>query len=1103
MKCSSLISILLAIPLMAEPAWPDEGGILTPGPALERSISAGETHVYRVEASDTPLAVIVEQRGIDLIVEAKITADQKALSVDSLNDRWGAEVLVVSPGNAGGSRIEVRPGVQNVPPGRYTIRMDLPGSGEDEQQRVAAWAAMSRAGLLSSVTSEAQQQALAAYREALEAWRTLGEKRWEAETLYLIAALERLSGNVSMAVEELGEAAAIWRDLSEPRREAAVLRALGAARLRAGEIEAAREAMERSIALWQGFGERSEEAGPRSDLCALELTSGSLSAAPFCYEEARALFREIGDGSQEARMLNHLGGVYDILGEPDAALDYYGQALGQRRRLGDRRGEAETLNNIAEVHRALGEWQEALRIFGEAREILEPLGDQALEGTLLNNVAFTYMALGEGQRALPFFQDALKLRRQIGARGDELITLNNLGSVWRRLGDPEKALGHYRQALELALKLKDSRQEALTRLSLAEIELDKGDSSEALCEIDSALTYLRENSLRPGELGALRLQGRALALSSQPWEALPVMEEVLAQYQASRDRAGEAEAFHSLAAVERSLGLLTEARAHAEAAVARAEDLRTGFVSPDLRAAFLATQRRAYSLLIDLLMDRHAADGGGYDRAAFEISEQARARSLLDALYAGNAQRPGTAVPAELAGRRRFLRRRLSAKADQQLKQSGERAEALGREIGDLLAELDSVEEGIRRVDPQYAAISKPQPISVQRITGLLDPGTVLLEYSLGEQRSFLWVIGAGGLHSFVLPPQREIEGLARRAYEELRTVEPGFDHRPDAAEALSRKVLGPAWSEVAGARRLVIVPDGALHLLPFGALPVPGPGQSWDAPGWKPLLEDKEVVYVPSATTLELQRERLERRPPATKFAAVLADPVFAADDPRLTGHSAVNRKPSTAKELTRGEETRDLLPVFERLPSSAKEAEAIRVLATPSQVWTALGFAASREAVLSGEIHSYQVVHFATHGIADARNPELSGLVLSRVDANGRPQEGFLGLSDVYELDLTAGLVVLSGCQTALGKEVSGEGVMGLTRGFLYAGVPRVVASLWKVQDRTTAELMTRFYRAMWKDHLSPAAALREAQKSLRREPRYRDPYSWAGFVLQGDWR
>ena len=151
------------------------------------------------------------------------------------------------------------------------------------------------------------------------------------------------------------------------------------------------------------------------------------------------------------------------------------------------------------------------------------------------------------------------------------------------------------------------------------------------------------------------------------------------------------------------------------------------------------------------------------------------------------------------------------------------------------------------------------------------------------------------------------------------------------------------------------------------------------------------------------------------------------------------------------------------------------------------------------------FRVLHFATHAVADTENPELSGLILSRVNAEGRPREGFLGLSDIYDLDLDAGLVVLSGCQTALGKEVRGEGLMGLTRGFEYAGVPRVVASLWAVDDRTSAELMVRFYQAMWRDQrpLAPAAALRKAQRSLRQDPRYRDPHSWAGFVFQGDWR
>ena len=171
---------------------------------------------------------------------------------------------------------------------------------------------------------------------------------------------------------------------------------------------------------------------------------------------------------------------------------------------------------------------------------------------------------------------------------------------------------------------------------------------------------------------------------------------------------------------------------------------------------------------------------------------------------------------------------------------------------------------------------------------------------------------------------------------------------------------------------------------------------------------------------------------------------------------------------------------------------------------MWTALDFAASREAVLSGGLRAYRVVHFATHGGRRHSATRSSPAWCSRWSTPpAAPQEGFLGLPDIYDLDLDADLVVLSGCRTALGKEVRGEGLMGLTRGFLYAGVPRVVASLWRVQDRATAELMTRFYRALWQDGLPPAAALREAQRSLRREPRYRDPYSWAGFVLQGDWR
>ncbi len=541
--------------------------------------------------------------------------------------------------------------------------------------------------------------------------------------------------------------------------------------------------------------------------------------------------------------------------------------------------------------------------------------------------------------------------------------------------------------------------------------------------------------------------------------------------------------------------------------MAKVEELRTGLVSLDLRASFLATRRRVYGLAIDLLMDRHAAaPQAGHDKAALEISERARARSLVDGLRPREAGQAQGQVPADLMERWRSLRRRLSAKADQQMRQSGRagdpKAEARGREIETLRAELDGAEAEIRRYDPDYAALSEPAPIRAQDVAALLDPGTLLLEYALGEERSFLWAVDTGSVRSFELPPRREIEALARRVYEEMSTVEAGAGPQETAAESLSLILLGPVWSEPARFERLVLVPDGALHYLPFAALPVPAPGQGWDRLGGQyRLLDAVETVSIPSATTLALQRQRLTRRPPASKWAAVLADPVFAADDPRLTDASkAAGRKSAPGSSKPAGE---SLLPAFERLPASRNEAEIIASLDPAGRVWTALDLTASRETVLSGELRPYRFLHFATHGIADTRNQDLSGLVLSLVDASGRPREGFLGVSDLSNLDLGADLVVLSGCQTALGKEVRGEGLMGLTRAFLNAGVPRVVAGLWHVQDRATAELMTRFYRDLWQKGLRPAAALREAQRGLRSEWRYRDPYSWAGFLLQGDWR
>ena len=291
------------------------------------------------------------------------------------------------------------------------------------------------------------------------------------------------------------------------------------------------------------------------------------------------------------------------------------------------------------------------------------------------------------------------------------------------------------------------------------------------------------------------------------------------------------------------------------------------------------------------------------------------------------------------------------------------------------------------------------------------------------------------------------------------------------------------------------MVADGALHYLPFAALPLPGGGGA--------VLDAHEVVYLPSVSALAASRRATAGRSRPAGRVAVVADPVFGADDPRVLRVRATGAGTAASGASGASTDSADRNAHFVRLPASRREALDLAARVPRAERKVLLGFEAERRSVIGGGLGGYGVVHFATHGVIDEEEPALSGLALSRVDPAGRPRDGFLGLREIYDMALDADLVVLSACRTALGPEVRGEGMLGLTRGFLHAGARRVVASLWKVEDRATAELMSRFYRALWEDGLPAPAALRRAQRELRAERRHRDPADWAGFVLVGDWQ
>jgi CHAT domain-containing protein len=418
--------------------------------------------------------------------------------------------------------------------------------------------------------------------------------------------------------------------------------------------------------------------------------------------------------------------------------------------------------------------------------------------------------------------------------------------------------------------------------------------------------------------------------------------------------------------------------------------------------------------------------------------------------------------------------------------------------------------------------LTEPQPLGLTEIQrDVLDRDTLLLEYVLGDERSHLFAVTSSSIDVFDLPPRAGVEEAARRVSAALSArqprpgetsgtrrsrIEKADADYPAAAAALTRMILDPIAGRLSG-QRLLIVADGALQYVPFAALPRPGQPLASTA---EPMVVQHEIVNLPSASIVAVMRRERAPRPTPERTIAVVADPVFDPDDARLKMPNVVSAAPPHAAalpaEVTRSAQAAGLTDdrgALARLPFSREEADAIVGLSPKGGSARVVDFRASRATLSSAEVSRARIVHLATHGLLDTERPELSGLVLSLFDERGRPQDGFLRLHEVYNLDWSAELVVLSACQTALGQDVRGEGLVGLTRGFMYSGASRVVASLWNVNDSVTAQFMTRFYGGLFGGKLSPAAALRAAQIDMWRRPSSKAPYYWAAFVLQGDWQ
>lgn len=1039
-KPSQLVIQFLAILLISVgSALAQTPGDLPTLAAVERELKGGETQSFRIVLSPGQfLHALVEQKDIDVIT-AVFGPDGKQLSEsNSPNERWGTEQVVLVASVPGEYRVDIRSANNKAQPGHYEIKI----------------IALREATAVDKDHAAAQ----AAFDEARK------------------LRLQQTAASRRAAIEKCEQALPLFEAAGDTYRRALTFMAIGIAYYPLNEFRKALDNFNQTLAIAVALGDKRLEAGTETFVGGMLDIIGDVGKALGHYQRALQLAREGGWRLAEGSALGNIGKIYNDAAEWEKALEFYSQALAVFASLGSKDDEAITLSNIAVAYSQSGEYLKALDYLQQSLQLVRAGPDKNSEAYTLLNIARAHRRLHDYGKALSYLEQAQAIVKITGNRAHEAEILDELGRTFSEQGQNEKALEYHQQALQIQRKIGNVRREAV------------------------ALTNL----------------GEVYNLLEKPDQAREQLTQALSIFRNISDVGGAAIVWEGIARAEQKRGNFEEARKSITDSLALIETVRSRSGSLQLRASYRASAsvERAYEFYIDLLMQQHAKNPAqGFDAEALRTSERGRARSLLEKLSEAPVDIRQGIDPA-LIDKERDLKLVMNAKAQREMslkarKGSADEIATLQREISALEDEYQQLQASIRKNSPQYSALTQPQPLGLKEIQQQLDPNTVLLEYALGESRSYLWAVSSDSLKTFELPKREKIEKVARMVSESLvaRTVVKSLEtpaqrrtrvadadalFRQSAAE-LSRMILAPAAAECKN-KRLVVVTDGALQYVPFSALSVVAN---------RPVILDHEVISLPSASAFAIQRQNLAKRAAAPKAVAVIADPVFSAADKRLKGAMATE---SSGQEATRiiehlpaGAKGQLVIP---RLPFTRWEADQILAVAPRESSMKVLDFRANRSFAISDELSKYRYVHFATHGYLDTTRAGLSAIVLSMVDEQGKPQDGFLRTHDIYNLKLPAELVVLSACETGLGKDVTGEGLDGLTRAFMYAGARRLVVSLWNVNDKATAALMQRFYTEMLRSNKTPAAALRAAQIEMLRSKQWQSPYYWAPFVMQGEW-
>lgn len=1030
-------------------------------PSGRQGIDPLETHEYtvRIESPGT-YKIVVEHDGSDVVLTAQAAGTDELLRADIPNRHLGEEYLLIDGEGEYRTRIINGTGDRN---DWYELSVKIVSEGE----RIATH--------LSSVATSAVRSPDAKQRlleQALSLWRERGNLSEQSRLLFALGSLFR-------STDRLAEATSAYRRAAELEQQASLDRRSLWSQYAAGEMLVWQDELDEARAIFTDTRIQSDKvADPeltgasRNYIALTYLIRGDLEEARRQYVALSTFLDKHGLRHQLATVYHNLGGTHLESGEPLQALDFFQRAIALDKEINPGASVAETLEEIGGLYAMMGRCDLAFVHLNEALAELtmpssttsEPSLNKRTEGRIVNRIGNCYRDLGDLGAAIEFYNRALALRQEAGDQRGVAYTLDNLGDAYRRRGSVELAIETHTKSAASHRDRGDLLGYTASLVALGNDHVALGDYDAAISISEQALASAKENGYGGHEARSHRLTGDAYVGRNDVERAARHYDQALAAFRRTNNQAGELETLSAKALMYSETGDSSRAVATTQTALRFAETIRAGIASPDLRARFIAALQDLYITVIDATLSDAEGRTDGRVALGLQMNDRRRARVLREELALASES-----LDAKTAERYRMLRASLGAKL---LKRQSaidrglsDVSDELADEIGRLRINLLALDTEVARDNRRWRQVVAAPATNVTDIQSQIPRNSVVVDFAFGNQAVHVWSISDSELD-----------------YARYEPVQTGFDTEGRATQALQSlltEAFGRVSDRFSGKTDLIVIPDGPISVTQLANVRIPTD---------RFLIDRFSISLTPSITLVDLRdgtEERLEK-------LALIGDPVFGTDFMKVSGESP---KHDGLSRSMRSLDMRQLQP----LPYSGFEIEQISRIAEGKAVLVLRGLDASKARVLGEISDDHDIVHFATHGFINAQIPELSGIVLSLVNSAGEPIDGFLTLTDVYRMrDIGASLVVLSGCRTGLGEQVRGEGPMSLARAFMQNGVEHILATQWEVPDRATADLMIAFYEGLLHDGLTPAGALAAAQRKIKRNSRWEDPFYWAGFTL-----